>query len=39
MREGGSFECVPLRKLEELASETSCCWKFEGGWLMLMGLQ
>lgn len=39
VHKGARIESVPLRKLEKLASKTSRYWKFEDGWLILMGLQ
>jgi len=38
MRKGARIESVPLKKLEKLASRTRLYWKFEDGWLTLIGL-
>jgi hypothetical protein len=38
VRKGARIESVPLRKLEKLASKTRRYWKFEGEWLILIGL-
>ena len=38
MRKGARIESVPLKKLEKLASKTRLYWKFEDGWLTLIGL-
>jgi hypothetical protein len=38
VRKGARIESVPLKKLEKLASKTRHYWKFEDGWLILIGL-
>lgn len=38
VRKGARIESVPLKKLEKLASKTRRYWKFENGWLTLIGL-
>lgn len=38
VRKGARIESVPLKKLEKLASEKRRYWKFENGWLTLIGL-
>ena len=38
MRKGARIESVPLKNLEKLASRTRLYWKFEDGWLILIGL-
>ena len=37
MRKGARIESVPLKKLEQLASKRRRYWKFEDGWLILVG--
>lgn len=37
-RKGTRIESVPLKKLEKLANKTHRFWKFEEGWLTLIGL-
>jgi hypothetical protein len=37
VRKGARIESVPLKKLEKLASKTIRYWKFENGWLTLVG--
>ena len=37
-RKGTRIESVPLKKLEKLANKTNLYWKFEEGWLTLIGL-
>ena len=37
MRKGARIESVPMKKLEKLASKTKRYWKFEDGWLTLIG--
>jgi hypothetical protein len=37
VRKGARIESVPLKKLEKLASKTRRYWKFEDGWLTLIG--
>ena len=39
VRKGARIESVPLKKLERLAGKTRRYWKFEDGWLTLIGLQ
>ncbi len=39
LRKGARIESVPLKKLEKLASKTRRYWKFEDGWLILVGLK
>ena len=38
VRKGARIESVPLKKLEKLASKKTRYWKFEDGWLTLIGL-
>jgi len=38
VRKGARIESVPLKKLEKLTSKRRCYWKFENGWLILIGL-
>ena len=38
IRKGARIESVPLKKLEKLARKTRLYWKFEDGWLVLIGL-
>jgi leucyl-tRNA synthetase len=38
VRKGARIESVPLKKLERLATKTRRYWKFENGWLILLGL-
>ena len=38
VRKGARIESIPLRKLETLANKTKRYWKFEDGWLILIGL-
>ena len=38
VRKGARIESVPLKKLDKLASKDKRCWKFEDGWLLLIGL-
>lgn len=38
VRKGARIESVPLKKLEKLASKTRRYWKFEDGWLILIGI-
>jgi hypothetical protein len=38
VRKGARIESVPLKKLEKLASKEKRYWKFENGWLTLIGL-
>jgi len=38
VRKGERIESVPLKKLEKLASKKTRYWKFENGWLTLIGL-
>jgi len=38
VRKGARIESVPLKKLQKLASKTRRYWKFEDGWLILIGL-
>ena len=38
VRKGARIESVPLKKLEKLASKTRLYWKFEKGWLTLIGV-
>jgi hypothetical protein len=38
MRKGARIESVPLKKFEKLASKTRRYWKFEDGWLILIGI-
>jgi len=38
VRKGARIESVPIKKLEKLASKTRRYWKFEDGWLILIGL-
>jgi len=38
IRKGARIESVPLKKLEKLARKTKRYWKFEDGWLILIGL-
>jgi hypothetical protein len=37
VRKGARIESVPLKKLEKLTTEKNRYWKFEDGWLMLVG--
>ena len=37
-RKGTRIESVPLKKLEKLANKTNLYWKYEEGWLTLIGL-
>jgi len=37
VRKGARIESIPLKKLEKLASKTRRYWKFENGWLTLIG--
>jgi len=37
-RKGARIESVPLKKLKKLASKTRLYWKFEDGWLTLIGV-
>ena len=37
VRKGARIESVPLKKLEKLASRTRRYWKYENGWLTLIG--
>ena len=38
VRKGARIESVPLKKLEKVASKRRRYWKFEDGWLILIGL-
>jgi len=38
VRKGARIESVPLKKLQKLASKKRRYWKFENGWLTLIGL-
>ena len=38
IRKGTRIESVPLKKLEKLANRSRLYWKFEDGWLILIGL-
>jgi hypothetical protein len=38
VRKGARIESVPLKKLDKLASKTRRYWKFEHGWLTLIGV-
>ena len=38
VRKGARIESVPLKKLKKLASKNRLYWKFEDGWLILIGL-
>ena len=38
VRKGARIESVPLKKLEKLANRSRLYWKFEDGWLILIGL-
>jgi len=38
LRKGARIESVPLKKLEKMANRTRLYWKFEDGWLILIGL-
>ena len=38
VRKGARIESVPLNKLEKVASKARRYWKFEDGWLTLVGL-
>jgi hypothetical protein len=38
VRKGARIESVPLKKLEKLADKKRRYWKFEHGWLTLIGL-
>ena len=37
VRKGARIESVPLKKLEKVASKARRYWKFEDGWLTLVG--
>ena len=37
VRKGARIESVPIRKLQNLASKARRYWKFEDGWLILVG--
>jgi len=37
VRKGARIESVPLKKLEKLANMKRRFWKFEDGWLTLIG--
>ena len=37
VRKGARIESVPLKKMEKLANKKRCYWKFENGWLILVG--
>jgi hypothetical protein len=38
VRKGARIESVPLKKLEKLSNMKRRFWKFEDGWLTLIGL-
>ena len=38
VRKGARIESVPLKKLERLAGKKARYWKFENGWLTLIGV-
>jgi hypothetical protein len=38
VRKGARIESIPLKKLEKLAGKKRRYWKFEDGWLTLIGL-
>jgi len=38
VRKGARIESVPLKKLEKVASNKKRYWKFENGWLLLIGM-
>jgi len=38
VRKGARIESVPLKKLEKLANMKRRFWKFEDGWLTLIGV-
>jgi hypothetical protein len=37
VRKGARIESVPLKKLKRLAGRSRLYWKFEDGWLTLVG--
>lgn len=38
VRKGARIESVPLKKLEKVANQRRRYWKFENGWLNLIGI-
>jgi hypothetical protein len=38
VRKGARIESIPLKKLDRLATKTKRYWKFEDGWLILVGI-
>ena len=38
VRKGARIESVPLKKLERLVGKKAHYWKFENGWLTLIGV-
>ena len=39
VRKGARIESVPLKKLEKLTNKKRRYWKFEDGWLILVGFE